>query len=190
VTSRIKYPTSTWLFVLGLGFHAACGGSGAQRTSVDDDSVPPAVRPDPATESQVITLTGCLQRDVAPVEFTLASVATAGIIDPAPVRQEGAAESRLDPGARASVVADSSYRLLAEDDADLVSHVGHRVTVAGRLAAETPHNPPPSQPRGAEVGRDTTSSTVVADAPELRGFHVTSIRKVSDTCSAAEKKEE
>jgi hypothetical protein len=181
--------TSAIVLVAALGFQAACGGSGREestRIAGDDATSPSGVTPDPSAERQVITLTGCVQQGV-PGEFTLASVVTAGVLDAAPPRQEGAAEYRPDPASQAAAVAASSYRLVTtDDDHDLTEYVGQRVTVAGRLANEsgTTQASPEGARTGTEVTSEPTHSTVVGNAPSLRGFYVTSLRKVSDTCSA------
>jgi hypothetical protein len=186
-------------FAAALGLQAACGGgerntagpaAGAgeenQAAAARDESVPAGVRPDPAAERQVITLTGCLQRGISPAEFTLVSVATAGITEPAqPRRQQGAAAPNPTPESAADVRAASSYRLMSLGDEDLSEYVGQRVTVSGRLAAESAQSAPAGdEEHGRQVAADSTSSTVAATAPPLRGFYVASVRKVDDSCAA------
>jgi hypothetical protein len=172
--------TSTALAFAGaLALQVACGG-GSDRPADLDGATPPGTEAAASAERQVITLTGCLQRGPAPSEFTLASVATAGVIPSGQTGQAAGSEE-----SRAAVAAAASYRLLSMGDEDLAQYDGQRVTVSGRLAPETPEAATPNDnPKGVEVQKDTTSSTVVAEAPTLRGFYVESIRKVDDNCSA------
>jgi hypothetical protein len=185
-------------FAGALGLQAACGGgdrdaanmdqpaADAQSQAAHDGSTPIGVTPDPSAERQVITLTGCLQRGVTPSEFTLVSVGTGGITEPAaPRRQEGAAESNPTPESRADLMAATSYRVVATGDEDLSQYAGQRVTVSGRLAAKAPAAAPrQGEEAGREVESDTTSSTVAGTPSDLRGFYVSSVRKVADTCAA------
>jgi hypothetical protein len=174
------------VLVGALGLHA-CGGGDSRQAATPEATTTPAERTDPSAERQVITLTGCLERGVSPGEFTLMSVATAGVTTPA-APQRGADASRVDPESRADLQAASSYRLVTlDEDDDFSEYVGQRVTVSGRLAAEGPDTRTPSTPpEGKPVASDRTSATVTADAPPLRGFYVASIRKVDDSCSAQE----
>jgi hypothetical protein len=165
----------------------ACGGGTAERA--EDQQSPTASTADPGAARQTITLTGCLKRGVQPGEFTLASVGTGGVLDPA---APAAADERADsaaPGNTAesagTIRAGTSYRLVADADEDLHEYVDKRVAVRGRLAADTPVGTTGDLPEeGVVVESSPTNATVAADAPPLRGFHVESVNKVADSCAA------
>jgi hypothetical protein len=131
----------------------------------------------------MITLTGCLLRGASPAEFTLASVATAGNIPPAPVPGDQQGASAPSAEGQAQLRADSTYRLVSLGDEDLVKYEGKRVSVRGRLAVEAPASPAPQgMEKGVQVEQGPTDSTVAAKAPVLRGFYVQSIRSLNDSC--------
>jgi hypothetical protein len=192
-----------WTFIVAVALTGAIGvqlGCSSNRGTTTESSAQtnqaasgdattsPGVRSDPASERQVITLTGCLQRGASPSEFMLASVATAGVTDVVPgatqATQQGAAETTA-MQSQAALMAETSYRLVALGDDDLAQFDGKRVAVSGRLAAEAPASAAPARSEtGTQVEDGPTSATVAAQAPALRGFYVQSIRKIDDDCSA------
>jgi hypothetical protein len=145
----------------------------------------------------MIRMTGCVERGVDASQYTLASVATAGVTgttgDPHSIASEQEAQAR----------AATSYRLLTLDDTDLSKYVGNRVTVLGRLAPDLPGAPPQAlpapgaaaKPQSSQPGKgqtnqsqtDPTGTTVTGQAPPLRGFWVERVQKIADTCEPAER---
>jgi hypothetical protein len=117
--------------------------------------------------------------------------------------QEGQAAAGIDTstaGSAATLAAGSSYRLIA-DDADhseeMAKHENKRVVVRGRLAAEGPVGTTGNAGGAAGTGTQggataggtvtessPTNATVAGSAPPLRGFHVESVKKVGESCSA------
>jgi hypothetical protein len=130
--------------------------------------------------------------DATPGRFVLASVATAGVTDAEEEQEKPrswAAEGKETATSQGAVMAASTYQLLPgdEDEADsLARYQNKRVTIRGRLAAETPIGTSGSaQAPGTETRAqtDATGAKVTAQAPPLRGVYVESITKVSDSCS-------
>jgi hypothetical protein len=162
-----------------------------------------------SAERQVITLTGCLKRDVQPGSYVLASVATGGVLDDKSAAQQerrkdvkrgddrmrpdqpGANPDTATPNSQATLAAGSSYQLIAAADdqrQELAKHENQRVAVRGRLAADQPvgtsgktgANAPDAG--GKVVDSSATNATVAGSAAPLRGFQVESVRKVGDSC--------
>jgi hypothetical protein len=184
---------TTSLFAVGCG-----GGSDATRESQPRADEPPSVASDPSAERRRIRLTGCVKPDATPGRFVLASVATAGIGD----GDEGdgekprswAAEGKETPESQAATIATSTYQLLPGDGDEAESFAQYRnkrVTVHGRLAAETPTGTAgtaqaPGAAGQAQTGQaqtDAAGAKVTAPAPPLRGVYVEKISKVSDSCT-------
>jgi hypothetical protein len=74
----------------------------------------------------------------------------------------------------------------------MAQYENQRVAVRGRLAADVPvattgtaaGDAGQAPPEGTVVESSETSAKVQGSAPPLRGFHVESVRKVADSCSA------
>jgi len=175
---------------------SACQGRQTEPAATDA-TTPVAGQTDASAERQMITLTGCLQRGPAG-EFTLASVATGGVLEPGETpERENTAPAASTPESRAQLSASSSYRLLPAEDQDFSEYANARVAVRGRLAPDVPTGTAGTRPQdgsagdtsagkadtGTEVESGAATSTVAGSAPPLRGFHVESLRKVSDSCS-------
>jgi hypothetical protein len=166
----------------------ACSPQEDRMAQVAEPGSPsPGVAPDAAMEHQRIRLTGCVERGTGIGEYLLTGVATAGIVDPPEEEQTDkrswTAEPQTTPEAAARLKAASTYRLVASEE-NLADYVGNRVTVGGRLAVEAPEATAGDTPEGGELVESTPdSATIVAEAPQSRGFYVDSISKVSDTCS-------
>ena len=176
-----------WGWALLLGSAVTVGACGGGDRPADQQS-PTASAADPSAARQTITLTGCLKQGVQPGEYTLASVGTAGVLDPAaPADADQGANTApgATPESAGTVRAGTSYRLVADADEDLHELVNKRVVVRGRLAAETPVGTSGELPEGGVVVESSpTNATVAADAPPLRGFHVESVNRVADSCDA------
>jgi hypothetical protein len=139
----------------------ACGSSerahgGPEATA--NATTPPEGVTSASAERQIITLTGCLKRDVQPGTYALMSVATAGVLDDSSASQQqrredkqrqsgqaqGGAATATDtstPASTATLSSGSSYRLIADDPnqkQEMAKHENTRVVVRGRLAAEGP----------------------------------------------------
>jgi hypothetical protein len=145
---------------LGAGAQACSRGErshgGPEATA--NATTPPQGVTSASAERQIITLTGCLKRDVQPGTYALMSVATAGVLDDDSAAQqrrqdtqgqrgqvpEGQAATGTDTstaGSAATLAAGSSYRLVADDAEhreEMAKHENKRVVVRGRLAAEGP----------------------------------------------------
>jgi hypothetical protein len=178
---------ATALLITGCG-----GGREATRESQARGDEPPSVASDPSAERQTIRLTGCVKPDATPGKFVLASVATAGVsdVDGQPNREKPrswAAEGKETTSSQGTAMATSTYQLLPEDKGEnLAEYQNKRVTVRGRLAAETPTGTSgTAQPDGsdARAQTDATGAKVTAQASPLRGVYVESITKVSDSCT-------
>ena len=205
---------------LGAGAQACSRGErshgGPEATA--NATTPPEGVTSASAERQIITVTGCLKRDVQPGTYALMSVATAGVLDDDSAAQqqrrqdtqrqrgqvqEGQAAAGIDTstaGSAATLAAGSSYRLIADDAEhreEMAKHENKRVVVRGRLAAEGPVGTTgndgdaagPGPQGGATAGGTVTDSspsnaTVAGSAPPLRGFHVESVKKVGESCSA------
>jgi hypothetical protein len=205
---------------LGAGAQACSRGErshgGPEATA--NATTPPEGVTSASAERQIITLTGCLKRDVQPGTYALMSVATAGVLDDdsAPQQQrrqdtqgqrgqvqEGQAATGTDTstaGSAATLAAGSSYRLIADDAEhreEMAKHENKRVVVRGRLAAEGPVGTTGNAGGAAGTGTkggataggtvtdsSPTNATVAGSAPPLRGFHVESVKKVGESCSA------
>jgi hypothetical protein len=138
-----------------------------------DIATHPGQQADPAAQGRVVSLTGCLMPGDTPGEYTLASVATAGVLP-------GTGEPRQDdrsytvdrdpasPEQQAALVADTSYRVIPADDElrqDLREHLEQRVTLVGRVAAEAPQHG--SADRGAAgTGQPAAGAPQAGQAPQ------------------------
>jgi hypothetical protein len=174
-----------------------------------DATTPPQAVTSASAERQIVTLTGCLKRDVQPGTYALISVATAGVLDdgsasqqqrrrdmkkPDTRTQNGPPEGPDTPGSVASLASGSSYRLIPSEDEqrqDMAKYENQRVAVRGRIAAEAPvgtagnaGNAGATPSDGKVVDSSATHATVAGSAPTLRGFYVESVRKVGDSCEA------
>ena len=168
---------------------AACGGGReATRESQPRADEPPSVASDPSAERHEIRLTGCVKPDATPGRFVLATAAT----DVGDTERQGekprswAAEGDATASSQGAAIASSTYQLLPSDeDEDLAQYQNKRVTVRGRLAAETPIGTSGTDQSegGTRAQTDATGAKVTAQAPPLRGLYVGSISKVSDSCS-------
>jgi hypothetical protein len=133
----------------------------ARQMPEPDVATHPGQQPDPAAQGRIVSLTGCLQPGDTPGEYTLASVATAGVLP-------GTGEPRQDdrsytvdrppasPEDQAALVADTSYRVIPTGDVgdDLREHLNQRVTLVGRVAADVPqHGGAQPSARPAEQAR-------------------------------------
>lgn len=181
---RPRFPFVPPFAVAGVLLVSVGCGSGAPQPASTDTSRPVEVRPDPAAERALITLTGCVERSISPGEYTLASVATGGVTASADVQRGAAGQAPIEPDDQARLRASSSYRLLVLGDHDLAPLVGKRVTVRGRLAPEVARDEPAAPSAGREVASSPTGSTVAGEAPELRGFYVESTRTISESCAS------
>jgi hypothetical protein len=194
---------------LGAGAQACSRGErshgGPEATA--NATTPPQGVTSASAERQIITLTGCLKRDVQPGTYALMSVATAGVLDDDSAAQQ---QRRQDtqatgtdtstPGSAATLAAGSSYRLIADDAAhreEMAKHENKRVVVRGQLAAEGPVGTTGNAGGAAGTGTQggataggtvtdssPTNATVAGSAPPLRGLHVESVKKVGESCSA------
>lgn len=173
---------SSALFVLG-----ACE---ARDPGQVDGTTPPGAMADRSAGS-VVTLTGCLQRGVAPGEYVLASVGTAGVIGTTGEAEDQGRSWTVDPAetdrAAGRVASATSYRLVTMGEReDLEQYHGQRVAVRGRLAPETPaagagqDEEIPAEGRVVESG--PTQAVVEGQAPPLQGLYYESVRRVADTC--------
>ena len=176
---------------------AGCGRS-ERATSSREANEPPGARADASAERQPITLTGCVHRGTEPGTFILASTATAGVTSgqgdtrrdlPRDVNgQEHSAPDRSTDTSRAQLAAASSYRLMPSENEDLGKYENKRVSIRGRLAAETPVGTTGTTPtEGRTVDSSATNATVAGSAPTLRGFQVVSVDVVADSCNASAK---
>jgi hypothetical protein len=177
---------------LGAGLVAAslaiACGEGRQAPATRGEE-PPSVQTDPVAERGFIRLTGCVKPDATPGRFVLASVATAGVLNTEEQRDQErswTAEDDTPTEAQGTTMATSTYQLIPSDDEDLAEYENQRVTVRGRIAAETPTGTTGGAGSqggaGSDVQTDAAGAKVTADAPPLRGLHVESIDKVADTC--------
>jgi hypothetical protein len=175
------------LLTLGCG-----GGREATRESQPRADEPPSVASDPSAERRTIRLTGCVKPDATPGRFVLASVATAGVSEISEDREKPrswAAEGKETTNSQGAAMAASTYQLLPGEDGEdesLAQYKNKRVTVSGRLAAETPTGTSGTAQSTEAEGRaqtDATGAKVTAEAPPLRGVYVESITKVSDSCT-------
>jgi hypothetical protein len=215
-----QLPILLIMVVLGAGTQACSSGERAHGgpEAKANPNAPPEGVTSGAAERQIITLTGCLKRDVQPGSYALMSVATAGVLDDSSAAQQkrrqdmkgqsggsqaGGPATDTDTATAASIAtlaSGSSYRLIANDAEqrqELAKHENARVTVRGRLAAETPvgttgnatgasgtGNQGGAAAGGTVTDSSATNATVAGSAPSLRGFHVESVSKVGDSCSA------
>lgn len=149
---------------------------------------PPAAATDPAAESQLIRLTGCMMPDVRPGRYVLASVATGGVLqgDPEQARSWTTKDETAWTDQERAIAASTYLLIPAEEDQDLSQFENQRVTVRGMLAAEAPGRTAGAEPttgESTEAARSTTASRVEANAPPaLRGLHVEEVSKVADSC--------
>ena len=180
------------LITVALGVSGqACGSSerahgGPEATA--NATTPPEGVTSASAERQIITLTGCLKRDVQPGTYALMSVATAGVLDDSSASQQqqrradrqgqsgqaqgGGAATATDtstPASTATLASGSSYRLIADDPSqkqEMAKHENTRVVVRGRLAAEGPvgttGNAGGAAATGAQGG--TTAGGTVTDS--------------------------
>jgi hypothetical protein len=143
---------------LGAGAQACSRGERAHGgpEATAQATTPPEGVTSGSAERQIITLTGCLKRDVQPGTYALLSVATAGVLEDGSAAQQqrrkemqgqsggGGAATPTDtssPASAATLASGSSYRLIAEDAdqrQEMAKHENTRVVVRGRLAAEGP----------------------------------------------------
>jgi len=162
-----------------------------------------------SAERQIITLTGCLKRDVQPGTYALMSVATAGVVDDgnraqqerrrdmkAPAdkgRPAAAGTDTTTAGSAATLASGSSFRLVAannDQQQEMAKYENKRVAVRGRLAAETPvgtsgtAGSAQAGSGGRVVDSSPTNATVAGSAPTLRAVHVESVRQVGESCTA------
>jgi hypothetical protein len=183
---------------MGSLIAAGCGRSERATTGSREANEPPGARADASAERQPITLTGCVQRGTAPGTFILASTATAGVTGgggearrelPRDVNgQERSAPDKSTDTSRAQLASASSYRLMPSANDDLGQYENKRVSVRGRLAAETPVGTSGTTPaEGHTVDSSATNATVAGSAPQLRGFQVVSVDVVADSCEASGK---
>ena len=215
-----QLPILLIMVALGAGTQACSSGERAHGgpEAKADPNAPPEGVTSAAAERQIITLTGCLKRDVQPGTYALMSVATAGVLDDTSSAQQKrrqdtkeqsggsqAGRSAADtdtatPASVATLASGSSYRLIANDAEqrqEIAKHENQRVTVRGRLAAEGPvgttgdakgatgaGNQGGATAGGTVTDSSATNATVAGAAPSLRGFHVESVNKVGDSCSA------
>ena len=200
----------------GAGAQACSRGERAQggpQARTADGTAPAEGVTSAAAEQQIVTLTGCLKRDVQPGSYALVSVATAGVLDDTNAAQQQrrqgtkgqnggdrGAKANTDtatPGSIATLAAGSSYSLIpaeADQREELAKLENKRVTVRGRLAADAPVGTSGNagDPRqsgtassgGTVVDSSATNATVAGSAPTLRGFHLQSVKKVGDSCAA------
>jgi hypothetical protein len=197
----------------GAGAQACSGGERAQggpQAKAADGTAPPEGVTSTAAEQQIVTLTGCLKRDVQPGSYALVSVATAGVLNDKDAAQQrrgqgakgqddgSGSQANIDtatPGSMATLASGSSYSLIpakADQRDELAKLEKTRVTVRGRLAADTPVGTSGNagDPRqsgsassgGTVVDSSATNATVAGAAPTLRGFHLQSVTKVADSC--------
>jgi len=174
---------------------AGCGRS-EPTTGSREANEPPGARADASAERQPITLTGCVRSGTEPGTFILASTATAGVTGgqgetrrelPRDVNgQERSAQDTSTDTSRAQLAAASSYRLMPSADENLGQYENKRVSIRGRLAAESPVGTSGTTPsEGQTVDSSSTSATVAGSAPQLRGFQVVSVDVVADSCAAS-----
>jgi hypothetical protein len=120
-----------------------------------DGTAHPGQQPDPAAQGRVVSLTGCLTPGDTPGEFTLASVATAGVLPGTGEPRDDGRDYTVDrpaasPEDQAALVAGSSYRVIPTDDVreDLREHLNQRVTLVGRVAPDVPQHGAAGQDAG------------------------------------------
>jgi hypothetical protein len=187
-SARFMVAASVAASLLGLG----CGGGReGTRESQPRGDEPPSVASDPSAERQTIRLTGCVKPDATPGKFVLASVATAGVSDidgESEKPRSWAAEGKETTSSQGAAMAASTYQLLPADEDEgenLAEYQNKRVTVRGRLAADTPTGTSGTAQPGTEprAQTDATGAKVTAQASPLRGVYVESITKVSDSCA-------
>jgi hypothetical protein len=178
------------IFIIALTLAAGAGSQACNRgerahggpEATTDATTPTAGTTSASAERQIITLTGCLKRDVQPGTYALISVATAGVIDDGKSSQaqqqerdtkgqdaatqngRAPAADTATPDSAASLASGSSYRLIpAKDDQrqDMARYENQRVAVRGRLAADTPVGTSGSAGDSGSTGAAASGGTVV-----------------------------
>jgi hypothetical protein len=155
-----QYGRTVMTGVALVGAVALLAGCEARQMPEPDVATHPGQQPDPAAQGRVVSLTGCLMPGDTPGEYTLASVATAGVLPGTGEPQQDGRAYTVDraPASeadQAALVADTSYRVIPMDDVgdDLHEHLNRRVTLVGRVAAEAPQHGAAAGPEGAGIGQ-------------------------------------